>query len=124
MRRGSRPTSPRLTTKLDQSVEPDVEEDLRRSLEAVREQLGIHRRLERTRKVLQGRVESGSLGLQRLAAQVGEMTTMTSLDELGTQGRRIDELSTQLEALRSGLSDAGALSRRAFGRIETEGGDR
>ena len=111
----------RLTTKLDRSDVPDTEEDLRRSLDAVREQLGIYRRLETTRKVLQARIESGSLGLQRLAAQVSEMTALASPDALG-EGRHIEELSTQLEALRSGLSDAGALSRRAMGRTEIEGG--
>lgn len=111
----------RLTSKLDRAVEPDMEEDLRRSLDAVREQLGIYRRLESARNVLQARIESGSLGLQRLAAQVSEMTALASPDALG-EGRRVDELSTQLEALRSGLGDAGALSRRALGGTDIEGG--
>jgi hypothetical protein len=112
----------RLTTKLEQGSGPDVEEDLRRSVEAVREQLSIHRRLETTRRVLQARIESGSLGLQQLAAQVSEMTALASPDTFAQQGTRIDELNTQLEALRSGLSDAGTLSRRALGEIETGGG--
>jgi hypothetical protein len=112
----------RLTSKLERSEEPEVEEDLRRSLDAVREQLGIQRRLETTRRAFQARVESGSLGLQRLAAQVSEMTALASPDSFGQQGGGIEDLSAQLEALRSGLNDAGALSRRALGRIETEGG--
>lgn len=112
----------RLTTKLGKSEGSNLEEDLQRSLEAVREQLGIHRRLEDTRNLLQARIESGSIGLQRLAAQVSEMTTMATPDASAQQGPRIEELSVQLEALRSGLSDAGALSRRALGGTDTGGG--
>ena len=70
----------RLTAKLDQSEDAEVEEDLRRSLDAVREQLGIHRRFESARKALEARIESGSLGLQQLAAQVSEMTALASQD--------------------------------------------
>jgi hypothetical protein len=112
----------RLTTKLEQGSGPDVEEDLRRSVEAVREQLSVHRRLETARRVLQARIESGSLGLQQLAAQVSEMTALASPDTFAQQGMRIDELNAQLEALRSGLNDAGSLSRRALGEIDTGGG--
>lgn len=113
----------RLTAKLEQSAGPDVEEDLRRSVEAVREQLRVHRRLESARRVLQARIQSGALGLQQLAAQVSEMTALASPDTSMQQGQRIDDLNTQLEALRAGLSDAGALSRRALGGIDPEGGD-
>jgi uncharacterized coiled-coil protein SlyX len=112
----------RLTAKLDQSDDAEVEEDLRRSLDAVREQLGIHRRFETALRALEARIESGSLGLQQLAAQVSEMTALASQDAFAQQDRHIEELNAQLDALRSGLSDVWPSSRRATHEADTEGG--
>ena len=111
----------RLTAHLEDGEDAEVEHDLRRSVESVREQLGVHRRLEDARKVLQVRIESGALGLQQLAAQVAEMSALATPDATVTQGVRIDELNLQLESLRAGLSIAGSVSRRAIGGLESEG---
>ena len=109
---------------LQLSEDPDMVRDLQRSVDAVREQLRIGRRLTDARTVLQARIESGALGLQQLAAQVGEMTALAPPGGgVWLQGERIDELTTQLEALRAGLSDAGAMSRRALVAIDPEGGN-
>jgi hypothetical protein len=73
---------------------------------------------------LQTRIEAGTLGLQQLAAQVGEMTALAPPGGGAWQhGHLIEELTTQLEALRAGLSDAGAMSQRALGAMDPEGGD-
>ena len=61
----------RLTSTLERSDDPDVIRDLQRSVEAVREQLRVGRRLSSTRVGSQTRIEAGTLGLQQLAAQVG-----------------------------------------------------
>jgi hypothetical protein len=114
----------RLTSTLRQSSDPEMGRDLQRSVDAVREQLRIGRRLAAARKALQARVESGALGLQQMAAQVGEMTALAPPGGgVWQHGERIEELTAQLEALRAGLSDAGAMSHRALGAIDTEGGD-
>lgn len=113
----------RLTATLEHLNDPEMERDVRRSVEAVREQLRIGDRLTTACTVLQARIEAGALGLQRLAAQVGEMTALAPSGGSWGQGRQIDELTTQLEALRAGLSDADAMSQRALGAMDPEGGD-
>lgn len=113
----------RLTGLLESSDDPDVVRDLQRSVDAVREQLRIGRRLASARTAMQARIESGGLGLQHLAAQVSEMTALTTPGTSWQHGERIDDLTTQLEALREGLSDAGSLSRRALAMERDGGGD-
>ena len=113
----------RLTTTLEHSDDSQVVRDLQRSVEAVRDQLRIGRRLSSTRVGLQTRIEAGTLGLQQLAAQVGEMTALAPLGGAWQHSELIEELTTKLEALRAGLSDAGAMSQRALGAMDPEGGD-
>jgi hypothetical protein len=112
----------RLTSTLERSDDPDVVRDLQRSVEAVREQLRVGRRLSSTRVGLQTRIEAGTLGLQQLAAQVAEMVALAPAGDAWKHGSLIDELSTQLDALRAGLSDAGAASRRVLGATGPERG--
>jgi hypothetical protein len=113
----------RLTATLRQNGEPELVRDLERSTEAVREQLRVGRRLAEARRALQARVEAGVLGLQQLAAQVSEMAALTPPGGGAWQhGERIDQLATQLETLREGLSDVDEMSRRVLGTVDTEGG--
>jgi len=116
----------RLTTTLRGSDDLELVRDLQRSVDAVREQLLIGARLTAARRALQARIESGVLGVQQLAAQVAEMTALAPAETSLGQHQRIDALTTQLEALRAGLSDAGARSRSALGAldpaIDPEGG--
>ena len=113
----------RLTSTLERSDDAEVVSDLQRSVGAVRDQLRIGRRLMSARVALQTRIEAGALGLQQLAAQVAEMTALAPLGGAWQHGELIEELTTQLEALRAGLSDAGAMSQRALGAMHPEGGD-
>jgi hypothetical protein len=113
----------RLTATLGQVGDPDMVRDLQRSIEAVREQLRIGRRLTAIRAGLQTRIEAGTLGLQRLAAQVGEMAALAPPGGGAWEhAELIDELTMQLDALRAGLGDAAAASSRALGALGTEGG--
>jgi hypothetical protein len=113
----------RLTSTLERSDDPGVVRDLQRSVEAVREQLRVGRRLSSTRVGLQTRIEAGTLGLQQLAAQVGEMVALAPTGGGTWHGELIEELTTQLDALRAGLSDAGAASRRVLDTTDPEGRD-
>ena len=114
----------RLTATLERSSDADVIRDLQRSVEAVREQLRVGRRLANARVGLQARIEAGTLGLQQLAAQVNEMTALAPPGGgAWSHGELIDELTTQLDALRAGLGDAAVMSRRALGVTDVEGGD-
>jgi len=114
----------RLTSTMERSGDPDVARDLHRSVEAVREQLRIGRRLASARVALQTRIEAGTLGLQQLAAQVGEMSALAPLGgDAWSHGGLIDELTTQLDALRAGLGDATVMSSTALRALDMEGGD-
>ena len=73
--------------------------------------------------VLQARIESGALGLQQLAAQVSEMTALASPDGAAASGSSESTSSPpSWRPCAQGCSDAGAISRRALGAIDTEGG--
>ena len=112
----------RLTSDRDGSDDADVVHDLERSVDAVREQLRISRRMATARAGLQARIEAGTLGLQQLAAQVGEMAALAPPGGGSwSQGELIDELTARLDALRAGLGDAAVMSRRALGTMDTEG---
>lgn len=114
----------RLTSTMERGGDPDVARDLHRSVEAVREQLRIGRRLASARVALQTRIEAGTLGLQQLAAQVGEMSALAPPSGgAWPHGEQIDELTTQLDALRAGLGDVTVMSRTALRALDTEGGD-
>ena len=90
----------------------------------MREQLRVGRRLSSTRVGSQTRIEAGTLGLQQLAAQVGEMVALAPAGG-GTwqHGELIEELTIRLDALRAGLSDAGAAGRRVLGATDPERGE-
>ena len=107
---------------LESSDDPEVVRDLQRSVEAVREQLRIGRRLATARAALQARIESGGLGLQQLAAQVSEMTALASPGTSWQHGGPDRRAHRQLEALREGLSDAASLSDRALAMDTKEDG--
>ena len=66
----------RLAARLQKETDPELSGDTQRSLDAVRDQLSIYRRLEQARKTLLARIEAGSLGLQHLAAQIAELTAL------------------------------------------------
>ena len=96
--------------------------DLERSIDAVEEQIRIGHRMASARRALQARIEAGTLGLQQLAAQVGEMSALAPPGGGSwSQGALIDELTARLDALRAGLGDATVTSRRALGAMDTEG---
>lgn len=109
----------RLTARIQRADGQDHSSETQRSLDAVRDQLAIYRRLEQARQTLLARIEAGALGLQHLAAQIAELAALAGDTSSPEDGVRIGELAQQLEALRSGMAEAEALSRSAL----TEFGD-
>jgi len=80
------------------------------SLAAVREQLEVAERLGSLREALLARMETGVLGLEGLAARMGEVVALgATAVEHDRAGELVSGLGQELEALRSGLDEASRL---------------
>jgi hypothetical protein len=98
----------------DRETDLDVRAELSRSLESVKEQRDIARRLDQSLAQIVARVESGALGLERLVAQLAEILALSDAGATTTGADQLEELADELEGLRAGLSETERLSRRAL----------
>jgi hypothetical protein len=113
----------RLQTDVRTARDPQVRGEMKRSLEAIKDQLAVHERLTAARKALLARMESGAIGLEGLVARVAEVLALQDTSISSAQGlHRIDELADELEGLRSGLVETEDLSRRALSAYQDRAG--
>ncbi len=104
------------------TTDPDIREELERSLEAVREQLDIGARLQQSLATLLARMESGTLGLERLVAQLAEILALSETATSPVEGAaQLEALADELEGLRTGLAETEQLSRRTLGAYAGDG---
>jgi hypothetical protein len=112
----------RLEQEVEQEIDPDIKEEEQKSLDAVREQLAIVRRLDQSLSMLLARMESGTLGLERLVAQLAEILALSESATSPIEGAaQLEQLADELEGIRSGLAETERLSRRALGAYAGEG---
>ena len=108
--------SRRVQASLDAATDPDIREELERSLESVHEQMDIGARLHQSLATLLARMESGTLGLERLVAQLAEILALSETATSPVEGAaQLEALADELEGLRTGLAETEQLSRRALG---------
>ncbi|MGQ0840496.1 hypothetical protein [Actinokineospora sp.] len=92
-------------------ADPDLHEEIDRSLESVRAQRDVHRRLTGARDKLLAQLESGALGLEGLVVRVVELTT--TADALpGANSDLVTDLTDQLEGIRRGVVETEETTRR------------
>jgi hypothetical protein len=91
----------------------DIAVQLDRSLASVRAQQEIHHRLVAARDGVLARLESGTLGLESLVAQVIELSAMAASGPAGELGA-VDQLGDELEGIRQGLAETEEVSRQAL----------
>ncbi|WP_285509065.1 hypothetical protein [Actinokineospora sp. NBRC 105648] len=104
----------RRLTKVRETADPDLHEELDRSLESVRAQLDVHRRLSSAHGKLLAQLESGALGLEGLVARVVELST--TADQFPEDDNDlITALADQLEGIRAGVAETEATTRRTVG---------
>lgn len=112
----------RLTQEVEREPDPDIKEEEQKSLESVREQLAIIQRLDQSLSMLLARMESGTLGLERLVAQLAEILALSESATSPIEGAaQLEQLADELEGIRSGLAETEKLSRRALGAYGGEG---
>ncbi len=110
--------------------DPDIKQEHQKSLDAVHEQLAIVQRLEQSLQALLARMESGTLGLERLVAQLAEILALSETATSPVEGAaQLEQLADELEGIRSGLAETEKLSRRALGAyasggVPSDGNDR
>jgi hypothetical protein len=105
----------RLVTQLVSAGQPEVREELGRSLQSVRDQIAVHQRLDQAHRSLLARMEAGALGLEGLVARLAEILALRETALSPAEGtNQIDVLVDDLESLRSGLAETEDLSRQAL----------
>ena len=105
----------RLVTNLESAGQPEVREELSRSLQSVRDQVAVHHRLDQAQQSLLARMEAGALGLEGLVARLAEILTLRETALAPTDGtNQIDVLVEDLEGLRSGLAETEDFTRQAL----------
>ena len=106
----------RLQAEVAATGDPDIREELEKSLESIREQMDIAARLAQSLATLLARMESGTLGLERLVAQLAEILALTESATSPVEGaQQLEALADELEGLRAGLAETEQLSRRTLG---------
>jgi hypothetical protein len=112
----------RLQLTLNATTDPDIHEEIEKSLESVREQMDIGARLQQSLAMLLARMESGALGLERLVAQLAEILALSETATSPVEGAaQLEALADELEGLRSGLAETEQLSRRTLGAYAGDG---
>jgi hypothetical protein len=112
----------RLTQEVQAETDPDIRAEQQRSLESVRDQIAIVQRLEQSLHTLLARMESGTLGLERLVAQLAEVLALSESATSPVEGAaQLEQLADELEGIRSGLAETERLSRRALGAYASDG---
>jgi hypothetical protein len=92
-----------------------VRAERQRSLDSVTEQLQVAGRLSGARDELLARMQSTALSLEGLVARTAELLAMPVSGGLDVSADRLAEVTADLDALRSGLAEAEAVSRRVLG---------
>ena len=89
----------------------EMDEEIGRAIQAVRDQLAARERLVSTDRTLIARMRSAALGLEGLVARLGEIAVLAEGGASATANARVDELADELDALRTGLTEADTLAR-------------
>ncbi len=106
----------RLQRNVQATTDPDIRQEIERSLESVHEQMDIGARLQQSLATLLARMESGALGLERLVAQLAEILALSETATSPVEGAaQLEALADELEGLRAGLAETEQLSRRTLG---------
>ncbi len=103
----------RLTHAMQSTTDPRLRAEQQRGVAAINQQLEISARLDTLRQTLLARMENAVLGLEGLAARMGEVVALgpTAVDH-DRAGDLVDSLAVELESLRGGLAEARALADR------------
>ena len=101
----------RLRASLEGGAEPGLDVDTRAALAAVEEQQDLARRLATLRESLLRRMETAVIGLETLSARTSEIVALGSSAYAHHEASgRISAMADELEALRTGLDEAGRVT--------------
>ncbi|MCB9413635.1 MAG: hypothetical protein H6525_12455 [Actinobacteria bacterium] len=101
-----------LVAQLEQTTDPLLEQERRRVLAAVDDQLTGLNRLGGLRDQLLARMQTAAIGMETIATRMGEIVTLGSVAlEHDRATEVIGGASNELEALRTGLAEAQQLAR-------------
>lgn len=103
-----------LERRRDAETDPEVRAELTRSLESLQDQRSIARRLSQSLSQILARIESGTLGLESLVAQLAEILALSDASAQASGADQLESIADELEGLRSGLAETERLSRRAL----------
>lgn len=94
---------------------PGVQAELARSAAAVADRIAVRDRLREVQDTVLARMQAGALGLESVVARLAEVVVLAeSTGGSHDTSGQVHELAAEVEALRAGLVEAEALSRRVL----------
>jgi hypothetical protein len=111
----------RISQELQRTLDRDLQQEMKRSLDSVQGQLQVHQRLGQAWTKLMARMEAVVLGLEGLVTRLVEVVTMVEAESPVEGAQQIDPLAQELENLRAGLEETEDLSRRALSAYQSGG---
>jgi hypothetical protein len=101
-----------VAAQLEQTTDPMLAEERRRSLAALDQQLAGLERMRGLREALLARMATAVVGLESVATRMGEVVTMgADAYQHDAAGAALRDAGADLEALRTGLAEAQQLAR-------------
>lgn len=105
----------RLDTVAQSSADPDLKAEQSRTATSVDAQIAVYDRLVVAHDMLVARMQSATIDLEGLIAQVAEVLALSATaGGVDTMRMRVTDISDQLAGLQSGLRETEELSRRAL----------
>jgi hypothetical protein len=104
----------RLASDLERAADPEVRAEIQRSLDSIRAQLGVQRRLRQAFDRVMARLQSLVIGLEGLMARLTEVLAMARSRSPTDGARQVEDVARELEALREGLQETEDLGRQAL----------
>ena len=92
-----------------------MQAELARSAAAVADRIAVRDRLREVQDTVLARMQAGALGLESVVARLAEVVVLAeSTGGSHDTSGQVHELAAEVEALRAGLVEAEALSRRVL----------
>jgi hypothetical protein len=113
----------RLASDLERATDPEIRGEVQRSLDSVRAQLDVQRRLRQAFDRVMARLQSLVLGLEGLMARLTEVLAIARSRGSSDTVQQVAGVARELEALREGLQETEDLGREALDAWQGSGPD-
>ena len=104
----------RLASDLDRANDPEIRGAIQRSLDSIRAQLDVQRRLRQAFDRVMARLQSLVIGLEGLMARLTEVLAIARTQGTSDTVQQVAGVARELESLREGLQETEDIGRQAL----------